>query len=209
MPGFGRTPAGTFGWSVDARGRFVADVVEALDLHDVLVLGHSMGGPVAVSAACQSERIRAVGLICSVGPTMHRIFRRVPGLQAAGYALHIPGVAKLALPTLRTLYTRLGFTRATDAEIIQTGLIVSRFRFRAHRDNLRAVRKPTLVAWTGDDKLVEDAIGDRLYWAAPAGPRIRFETGGHNAQATRASEIAEAVSSWNRSLEQLFSEYGS
>jgi pimeloyl-ACP methyl ester carboxylesterase len=38
-------------WSIEAFGQDVAAVVEQLDLDDVVLVGHSMGGPVAVEAA--------------------------------------------------------------------------------------------------------------------------------------------------------------
>ena len=93
-----------------------------------------------------------------------------------------------------------GFRNVPDDAILQTCFILGRVRFSTHRRNLAALRKPTLVAWALDDPLVEPAIGDALYWAAPAGPRVRFPTGGHNIQATRATELAQALSAWARTL---------
>jgi pimeloyl-ACP methyl ester carboxylesterase len=194
LPGFGGTPA-MGGRDVDARGALLAGVIEALDLRDVVVVGHSMGGPVATSAALQSDRVSALGLLASVGVDVHAGVRRLPGVRAVGYGLHVPGAARLALPALRAGFARTGL-RGTDEELVQTLLVLARFRFGAHRRNLAALRKPTFVAWAADDPIVEDAIGERLYWLAPAGPRIRFPTGGHQLQATRATELADALGAW-------------
>jgi pimeloyl-ACP methyl ester carboxylesterase len=49
-------------WSIEAFGQDVAAVVEQLDLHDVVLVGHSMGGPVTVEAALLLGD-RAVGII--------------------------------------------------------------------------------------------------------------------------------------------------
>lgn len=194
LPGFGGTPA-MGGRDVDARGAFLAGVLEALDLRDAVVVGHSMGGPVATSAAVQSERVGALGLLASVGVDVHAGVRRLPGVRAVGYGLHLPGATALALPALRAGFARTGL-RGTDQELVQTLQVLARFRFGAHRRNLAALRKPTFVAWAADDPIVEDAIGERLYWLAPAGPRVRFPTGGHQLQATRATELADALAAW-------------
>ncbi len=196
LPGFGKTDAALAGYDIDARGAFVAGLIDALALEATVVVGHSMGGPVAVSAARASERVRAVGLVASVGPRIHRALRQVPGMRAGCYTLHAGPIARAALPRLRRFFEASGFRNVADDEILQTCFILGRVRFATHRRNLAALRKPTLVAWALDDQLVEPAIGDALYWAAPAGPRVRFPTGGHNIQATRATELAQALTTW-------------
>ncbi|MEZ4317453.1 MAG: alpha/beta hydrolase [Myxococcota bacterium] len=200
LPGFGNTPHGGFGYDIDARGAFVAGVIEGLGLEDAVVLGHSMGGAVAASAARQSDRVRAVGLIASIGPTMHVMLRRMPGVRLGCYSLHAPPVASALMPVLRRSFERTGFRNVPDAEILQACFVIARLRFATHRRNLRELAKPTLVAWAADDALVEEAISEKLYWSAPVGPRIRFPTGGHNIQATRATELAEALVAWERTL---------
>ena len=102
----------------------------------------------------------------------------------------------MMLPYLRRNFERTGFRNVSDDEILQACFVLARVRFGTNRANLAALRKPTLVAWASDDKLVDEPVSEKLYWAAPIGPRIRFPTGGHNIQATRASELAEALLAW-------------
>ena len=48
-------------WTMEAYGADVAAVVEALDLHNVVLVGHSMGGPVILEAAQRvPERVAAL-----------------------------------------------------------------------------------------------------------------------------------------------------
>jgi len=49
-------------WTIEAFGQDVAAVVEALDLRPVILIGHSMGGPVNIAAA-HYLRGRVVGLV--------------------------------------------------------------------------------------------------------------------------------------------------
>jgi len=62
LAGHGGSSADRKDWSMRAFGEDVRRVVEAVDAHSPLVLvGHSMGGPVAVEAARQlGSRVRAV-----------------------------------------------------------------------------------------------------------------------------------------------------
>ncbi len=51
LPGHGASGADRNAWSIDGLGNDVARVVRDLKLEQVVLVGHSMGGPVALSAA--------------------------------------------------------------------------------------------------------------------------------------------------------------
>ncbi|MEX0707996.1 MAG: alpha/beta hydrolase [Woeseia sp.] len=51
LPGHGEATSGRDVWRVGDYGRDVAALIESLDLSDVVLVGHSMGGPVALRAA--------------------------------------------------------------------------------------------------------------------------------------------------------------
>ena len=53
LAGHGESGAGREVWSMEAFGQDVAAVVEELDLDQVVLVGHSMGGPAVVEAALQ------------------------------------------------------------------------------------------------------------------------------------------------------------
>ena len=61
LAGHGESGLGREVWSVTAFGQDVVAVVEALDLEEIVLVGHSMGGPVAVKAArLLADRVKVV-----------------------------------------------------------------------------------------------------------------------------------------------------
>jgi pimeloyl-ACP methyl ester carboxylesterase len=62
LPGHGESEHNRTDWSIDAFGKDVASVVEALDLKQVVLVGHSMGGSVILAAAKELGD-RVMGLI--------------------------------------------------------------------------------------------------------------------------------------------------
>ena len=62
LPGHGESGDGRAEWTLEAYGEDVADVVEALELDNVVLVGHSMGAPVALEAARRLPR-RVVGVV--------------------------------------------------------------------------------------------------------------------------------------------------
>lgn len=196
MPGFGGTPRETApGPHLDQRGAFVAGALEALGIERCVLLGHSMGGPVALSAAAHSpKRIAALGLLSSVGLRPHRLIRRFWGVEAWAAALEAPLIGAPVRAFLRRAFIASGFPKQTTAaEVAFTTRCLSVLDFDAQRRNSDAWEGPTLVAWTEDDTFIEPAIFREHSASLPGGPRLCWPTGGHNIQKSRAVELAEAL----------------
>ena len=68
--------------------------------------------------------------------------------------------------------------------------------FKRHGETLASIDKPTMVIWAEDDRMVEPRVSKTVTRFAPAGPRLHFDSGGHNIQKTRANEIAAALCPW-------------
>jgi pimeloyl-ACP methyl ester carboxylesterase len=62
LAGHGKSGLGRNEWSMEAYGEDVVAVVEGLDLHKVVLIGHSMGSPVILEAARQL-REQVVGIV--------------------------------------------------------------------------------------------------------------------------------------------------
>lgn len=61
LPGHGEATANREAWKVSTYGEDVAGLIEALDLGNVVLVGHSMGGPVSLRAAALSgDRVRGI-----------------------------------------------------------------------------------------------------------------------------------------------------
>ena len=195
MPGYGRSDwASGPGYSLTARARFVLQATEALGIQRFTALGHSQGGGVATAAAVLApDRVERLALVASIGRRVHRGFQRSRVREFAAL-LSVPGLPHLLRDRLEQGFAAAGFpTSLTHEQRLLTMKSSGRISFRAHRRNLARLRCPTLVAWAANDRLVEDAIGEDLATCVPEGPRLRFESGGHNLQKTEAVELGEAL----------------
>lgn len=198
MPGFGGTEACPPQLPVLAR--HVLRRLDHLELERVVLVGHSFGGPQALLAASQDpRRVRGLALISSVGLRPHQGLRRVPRLGALNKGLSLPIVRRPLMRAVKTVFHRSGFPKSTpEHEMLRSFEVVGAVDFEAIGAAVRALSVSTLVSYCSDDPLVEPAIGDQLGHACPTGPRLRFETGGHNPQKVWACEIAEALEPWAR-----------
>ncbi len=203
LPGFGGTPLATNpSAKPEARAEVVRQAIDALGLDRPVVLGHSFGGTVATALASQDEgRYRGLVLLASVAVRPHVGIRRLPLRIPLSWMMAVPPLAALMRKPLATGFANSGFRGWEHAQHVQALRVAGSFRFGHHARHVDALRLPTMVAWTGDDKLIEESVSQDLYWRCPPGPRIRFPTGGHNLQKTRAVELAEAISAWVQGLQ--------
>ena len=197
MPGFGASKACGIGASYERRARFVLETLDALGLEAPIVLGHSMGGPVvAMASNLAPGRIRGIGLLGAPGLRRHRgapaasakVVAWLSTFSLSAWAMHRPLVRGFA---------RAGFPRSlTHSERVAALTQVSQYEPALVAQSYRALKVPTLVGFAADDRLVEPEISVELSEACPPGPRLHFESGGHNIQKTQCEAIAEALKGW-------------
>jgi len=198
MPGFGETPPGAHpDLTTEGRGQFAAAVLDALDARQATLLGHSLGATTVVAAALlRPERVAALGLLAPVGFEPHW---SVPEAQMRRLAQLVarPVVGRLLAMPLRQGFASMGFpSRLTHAQRVHTLRTAGAVDFEEHLSNCQQLALPCLVAWARDDRLVSPHIVEGLVEIVPEGPRLCFETGGHNVQKTQAVEIADALRRW-------------
>lgn len=196
LPGFGETPVAT---EPDAsplgRARFVLALLNALGIERATLLGHSMGGVVAcATVSLEPARFDGLVLLASPGVRPHAALRRIP-FPLIERLMARPRVWEGLRPATRQLFKWGGFKGYSDAALDRTLLCVARTSLPAHAARVRSLNLPTAVAWAHDDPLIEAEIMKELAEACPAGPRLPFDTGGHNIQKSQAAPIAHAIRS--------------
>lgn len=198
LPGWGATPAPP-GYRPDlpGRARAVSAAAEALGLRDWTVLGHSMGGGVAMYVAAAGGPRRLV-LLNSVGLRPHKALGGLGpwSFTTLGALLHVPGVSGPLQARMRELYRKARFPGAERMGVPELHWILRHAAgvdFPALARLAPTLKLPTLVLWAEDDHLVEPEIARALASTLPSASGLPFREGGHNLQKTHAEAVAEAV----------------
>lgn len=94
LGGHGKSGLGRSSWTMDAFGEDVVAVIKELDLQEIVLIGHSMGGPVILEAACQMPE-RVAGVVGA--DTFHNVGKVLSNQEAAEKVSHAKREHKKAL----------------------------------------------------------------------------------------------------------------
>jgi non-heme chloroperoxidase len=216
--GHGDSTTGSSGHSVENLARDVRTVIEHLHLHDVVLVGHSMGGAAVQAFVLHhpdlaAARVRGMVLMSTfarLGLGGSALLRRLAE-QATGRGPAANQV--MAQPNLGFLLARIGFGRDPQAShveltrqmIVACGADESRLAVGTlfgvdFTDELPHVDVPTLVLSGSADVLAPPAESRRLAALIPGARLEVFKGAGHMLMLERTEEVDGIVVEFAKTL---------
>jgi len=215
--GHGDSTLGDSGHSVDNLAADVRTVIEALDLHDAILVGHSMGGVAVQAFALRHpdvlhERVRGLVLASTLAKTSVSASRQLRCLAervTGGFDLR----KVMDRPNLGSMFARIGFGReplashmelnremlascdSTTAREATTALLG--LDLTAELPNLDI---PTLVVGGTADVITPPAESRRLAQLIPGARLHLFEGAGHMLMLERSEEFDDLLIDFARDL---------
>ncbi|MCA9591756.1 MAG: alpha/beta hydrolase [Myxococcales bacterium] len=215
LPGFGESekpPPSRFPYTVDAFTEALADLYAGLGLGRAALVGHGLGGAVALTlAARHAELVSRLVLIdtpCYATPLT--LEQRVAGLPLLGGLVFKQLFNRVSFRTFfrSRLLSRGAPTKALDRidyyydqfnSPAARGSALATLRATSDTRNIVArtsrVRSPTLVLWGRQDRLVPAALGQRLSKEIH-GAGFELVDAGHTPQEEQPERTAQAISSF-------------
>ncbi len=209
--GHGESKLGASGHAIENLAADVRTVLEGLDLHDVVIVGHSMGG-IATQSFClhhpevAHERVAGIVLLSSLArsPLAGR-----PGVAGASVwvADHLPdGAAALRAHNLGLVLARVGFGQhpaashieATRQMILETSAETRRDAVAALAgldlsDRLGEIDLPTLIICGTSDLITPIAESRRMARRIRGAELVEVPGGGHMLMFERTAVIDAAI----------------
>lgn len=190
LPGFGGSekPAGPY--TLPATTARVTDFLQRWTVPPRILIGHSMGGAIAVDVALRHpEMVAALVLIAPagldvgltpitahLGPEMASAIGTWEGARAMLTPMHDP--SWLAEPTGWERYD----PTFDPAFRHSTARVAEEFDFRGIGARFRDLRQPTLLIWGPDDPVVPATVGAQLDEIIPCSRLERLPRGLHRPQ---------------------------
>ena len=203
LPGHGQSVKTNVDPSLSGMATFVSKFLDVLSVSSVNVVGHSMGGAIAMQLASDSpETVRSLGLICSagLGPDINSDYLR--GFVEAQSQQELKLVlqqlfADESLVNLQLVNDLLNYKRIDGVEATLNALsetLISAGEHTFLTDNIVASGIPVLVIWGKQDRIIP--VSHAQNYSAAGGSCVEveiFDSAGHMVQMEKAHDV-------NRSL---------
>ncbi len=215
--GHGESVSGDSGHSIENLAWDVRTVLEALDLKNVILVGHSMGGVAAQAFAVQfpeiaRTRVRGLVLLSSLAKMQVSATRRLRSLaERASDKLELGRI--MASPDLGLMLTRLGFGRDPVASHVElTRQMLTACPEETSREALRMligidltpdlsrIDVPTLVIGGTADLLTPPAESRRMARLIPGARLVLLERAGHMIMLERTEALDDLLLEFAREV---------
>ena len=203
LPGHGQSVKTNVDPSLSGMATFVKKFLDVLSVSSVHVVGHSMGGAIAMQLASDSpETVKSLGLICSagLGPDINSDYLRrfVEAQSQQELKLVLEQLfADESLVNLQLVNNLLNYKRMDGVEASLNALsetLISAGEQTFLTDNIVASGIPVLVIWGKQDRIIP--VSHAQNFSAAGGNCVEveiFDSAGHMVQMEKAYEV-------NRSL---------
>jgi pimeloyl-ACP methyl ester carboxylesterase len=214
--GHGQSKPGESGHSIENLGEDIRTVLEALDLHDAILVGHSMGGMAVQSfvvhhAAVAAERVRGIVLQSTSARMPTSDARKTRGvLERVSGAVPDFG-ALMRQKNLGLVLARVGFgddPYASHVEATRQMLAsCSKDTIREGTKSLLALdfteqlpdfRLPTLVVVGTHDAITPAGDSRRIAELVPGAELVEYEGAGHMLMYERTDEVDALIMDFAR-----------
>jgi pimeloyl-ACP methyl ester carboxylesterase len=204
--GHGESSIGESGHSVENLGHDLRTVLEGLDLRDVVVVGHSMGGMAVQELAVNhpeviAARVRGIVLLSTMAKTQLSASRRLRRLVEQLSERFTLG-SIMSRPELGTMFARIGFGREPLASHLElTREMLATCDAETSREAVNALfgldltkelphaRVPTLVIGGTRDVITPPHESRRIASLVPGARLVMFEDAGHMLMLERTAEV--------------------
>jgi len=211
--GFGRSDTPKNGFDYDTLSDDLAAVIDELDLHDVSLVGFSMGGGEVARYVSRhgQDRLHSVVFAAAVPPYMAQNDDNPEGPLtpelAEGFEKGVTTDREAFFDQFTTMFFSAGDRLVVTEEQRQEALALTRLADQAavlgcmeafgttdFRDDLPAVTVPTLVIHGDADGIVPfEGSGKRTHAAIPHSELVLVEGGPHGLNVSHAAEFNRAL----------------
>ena len=208
LPGFGRSEKSTsFIYSFQNYAKVVAACIDYFKLENVNIIGHSMGGQIALyTAKMISEKINKLVLISSSGylKRANKAIIFCTYLPFFGYYVKHQVHKQEVKDVLKNVFYEHSLItenhiREFGKPLEEKGFYTSLMRLLRYREgdlsseDLKTIDKPTLLLWGKEDRVVSYRIGERLAADLPNAKLITYEKAGHLLTEERPHEVFQEI----------------
>ncbi len=212
LPGCGQSdrPDDPAGYAIARQAEVLAALIEALDLHGLHLVGHSMGAAIALTyAAAEATRLRSLTLVSTPSPggtpTPPEAFALLEQMRSDRPLLLQALASTMPARPPDAFFQQLVDDALAQAPAAFTATAQALADWRLPEEALARLRLPVLLIWGDRDQIVEREVQQRLLLSIPGANNLEVFRGcGHTPMLERTEGFVQALREF---IEQDFAGY--
>lgn len=198
FPGFGDSPEPLTIWGIEEYTRQIEELIQANNLKNPVLVGHSFGGRVGILLASRNRNVEKLVLVDSAGIKPRRSLRyyckvySFKTLKALWNTILGPKRAQEHIERLRAKAGSSDYAGASP----RMRQILSRVVNEDLTDRLQDINCPTLLIWGSDDKATPLRDAQLMERLIPDAGLVTFEGCGHYSFLDARSQFRAVLSSF-------------
>lgn len=213
LPGFGKSEkSSSFIYSYQNYAQLVIQCIDYFKLDKVNIVGHSMGGQIALNVALQKpDKIDHLILLASSGYLpkaktwlTYATYLPFSHLAAKFFLRHETVLANLQTVLYDHSYITEEIINEYERPLKEKNFykaLVRLLRYREgdlSREQLHHISKPVLIIWGEEDQVLSPEIGERLAKDLPHATFMSYSKTGHLLTEEKPQEIGEEIINFAR-----------
>jgi pimeloyl-ACP methyl ester carboxylesterase len=202
-PGYGLSDTPDWLDTIDDVAYFYLDLIEALKLSDIHLVGTSLGGWIAAEIAIrQAQRLKTITLVAPAGIHVKGVQKGDIFLwskeESAKNLFHDQALAKAMLEK--------SLSEDEQDLLLKNNLMTARLAWQPRLYNphlykwLHRIKLPTLLVWGEDDKVIPPAYGPAYQRLIPGSKLVKIPNCGHLPQVEKWGELASIVTNFIKEI---------
>lgn len=188
LPGFGKSPEPPFAWTLNDYAEMINILVKKLKLKDLIIVGHSFGGKVALVYALNYE---AKKLILLASPYTKKIKKPTLKMRFYKFVKNTPGLKVFE----NFVKNRVGSVDYRNASPLMRNILVKHIN-QDLVDDLPNIKIPVLLVWGTNDTAVSYEDAKKLEKILPNAGLVTYEGATHYAYLERLHQTVMIINSF-------------
>lgn len=187
LPGFGLSSEPTYPWSLNDYVEAIHELVFRLNLKDIIIMGHSFGGKLALLYASKYEVVKVVVF---ASPINHNV-KISTKTKILKNLKKLPGMGRLS--EIAKKY--IGSTDYKKASPLMREILVNHINTDIYNE-LSKIKVPTLIVWGTNDMAVDISVAYEIEKAIKGSGVVVYEGCSHYAYLERLNQTTNVLKSF-------------
>lgn len=187
LPGFGLSSEPTYPWNLNDYVEAIHELIFRLNLKDIIIMGHSFGGKLALLYASKYEVVKVVVFASPINHNV-KISTKTKILKSIK---KLPGMDRLS--EIAKKY--IGSTDYKKASPLMREILVNHINTDIYNE-LSKIKAPTLIVWGTNDMVADISVAYEIEKAIKGSGVVVYEGCSHYAYLERLNQTTNVLKSF-------------